>query len=273
MSKKSNNFLITLNNPTYDIHEFMERVKAAGFTYCRVQLERGEAGTLHLQGVFGGKATRFSVIHKLLPGAHVEAARNPFQSWEYCGKEDTRVEGPVEFGVPPAAKWRKGDTKARNAMLLEKGVVKAVEDGDIPVMQLPKLKLAIDLYNSLAAKPSDLDELDNYWFYGPPGTGKSRGARTRWPGIYNKPLNKWWCDYKGEETILLDDFSKEHKVLGPHLKNWADHYAFVAETKGGGVTIRPKRFVITSNYTPEEIFEDQVTCEAIRRRFKFEHFV
>lgn len=135
---------------------------------------------------------------------------------------------------------------------------------------MPKLKIAIDLFNSLAAKPSDLDKLDNYWFYGEPGTGKSRGARDRWPGLYNKPLNKWWCEYQGQETVLLDDFSKEHKVLGAHLKNWADHYSFVAETKGGATTIRPTRIVITSNYTPEEIFEDQVTCEAIRRRFKFE---
>ena len=36
--------------------------------------------------------------------------------------------------------------------------------------------------------------------------------------------------------------------------------------------MRPKRIIITSNYEPEEIFEDKMTIEAIRRRFKFEHF-
>lgn len=152
-------------------------------------------------------------------------------------------------------------------MLIEKGAAAAVKDGDIPIMQLAKVKHAIELYRSITSKPAALDKLDNYWFYGPPGTGKSRGARERWPGLYNKPLNKWWCEYQREDTVLLDDFSKEHKVLGPHLKNWADHYAFVGETKGGGMTMRPVRFVVTSNYTPEEIFEDKVTCEAIRRRF------
>ena len=70
---------------------------------------------------------------------------------------------------------------------------------------------------------------------------------------------------------MLDDFSKEHKVLGPHLKNWADHYPFVAETKGGGTTIRPRRIIVTSNYSPEEIFEDQMTIDAIKRRFKMEY--
>lgn len=247
-------------------------MKAMGFTYGRCQLERGENGTLHIQGCFGGKATRFTAIASKMPSAHTEKAKNPFKSWEYCGKEDTRVEGPVEFGIPPAALNRKGDLQARNAMLIAKGVVKAIDDGDIPLINLPKLKIALDLYTSLKTQPKTLDALDNYWFYGLPGTGKSRGARARWPSIYNKPLNKWWCQYQGEETVLLDDFSKEHKVLGAHLKNWADHYPFVGESKGGGMTIRPTRLVITSNYKPEDIFEDEVTCQAIRRRFKFEHF-
>jgi hypothetical protein len=74
------------------------------------------------------------VVTKLIPGAHVEAAKSPFDSWEYCGKADSRVEGPVEFGVPPAALNRKGDLKKRNLMLLEKGPAKAVEDGDIPLI-------------------------------------------------------------------------------------------------------------------------------------------
>lgn len=193
-------------------------------------------------------------VKKIWPTAHIEVCRDPYEVWEYSGKEDTRVSGPAEFGVPPAQRNKKGNVAARNKALIEKGVVAAVDDGDIALIQIPKLKHALDLYQSLKAKPQDLPKLDNYWFYGDPGTGKSRGARTRWPTLYNKPLNKWWCDYKQEETVLLDDFSKEHACLGPHLKNWADHYAFVGESKGGGATIRPTRLVVTSNYTPEEIW-------------------
>lgn len=145
----------------------------------------------------GGKQYRFNAIKKEFPTAHIEAAKDAFKSWEYCGKEDTRVSGPAEYGVPPAQRNVAGNVAARNKMLLDKSPAQAVADGDIPLMQLPKLKLAIDLYHSLATVPTNLDSLDNYWFYGAPGTGKSRGARARWPGIYNKPLNKWWCDYTG----------------------------------------------------------------------------
>lgn len=129
------------------------------------------------------------------------------------------------------------------------GVVKAVEQGYINIERAPQLKNALDLVRSLKSTPMNLEVLDNYWFVGLPGTGKSRGARLRWPGLYNKPLNKWWTEYAGQETVLLDDFSLEHACLGAHVKHWADHYPFTAESKGGGCVIRPKRIVVTSNYS------------------------
>jgi len=106
------------------------------------------------------------------------------------------VEGPVEFGVPPAQPYRKGDIKARNLLLLEKGAEAAVKDGDISLMQYAKLKHSIELYNACSVKHSDLNRLDNKWVYGPPGVGKSRKARQDYPNYYDKPLNKWWDDYK-----------------------------------------------------------------------------
>lgn len=70
---------------------------------------------------------------KKLKGCHVEISKNAMAAWKYCGKEDTRVEGPEEFGIPPASKAVKGDTAARNKMILEYGVVKACEEGLFPV--------------------------------------------------------------------------------------------------------------------------------------------
>lgn len=261
------NFIITYNNPQVDVHQALELVKAAGYTYARGQLERGESGTPHLQFTFGGKRSRVAAIQKLFPGCHVEQAKDPFRAWEYCGKDDTRVEGPVEFGVPPARLNVKGSKKERNQMLLEKGAEAAVRDGDIGLMDYAKLKHNIELYKSVTIKLDELPQLDNEWIYGPPGTGKSRMARDQNPDHYDKPLNKWWDDYKGQSCVILDDFSKEHACLGPHLKRWADHYPFTAEVKGGATNLRPAKIVVTSNYAIEEIWQDFDTQTAIRRRF------
>ena len=53
------------------------------------------------------------------------------------------------------------------------------------------------------------------------------------------------------------------------MKIWADCYAFQYESKGGGGMGRPKRLIVTSNYTIRDIFgEDEAMCEAITRRFE-----
>lgn len=57
-------------------------------------------------------------------GVHLEVAHNAFKSWVYCGKEDTRVSGPWEFGDPPKASLCSlGDKKERNKMLLAKSPI------------------------------------------------------------------------------------------------------------------------------------------------------
>ena len=123
--------------------------------------------------------------------------------------------------------------------------------------------------------PETLTYLDNYWYYGPTGTGKSKGAREAYPNYYNKPKNKWWDGYQGEDTIIIDDLGLDDaKWIGSFLKVWADHYPFVAECKGRSRCIRPTRFIVTSNYAINEIFTDQVgELEPLMRRFKQVHFI
>lgn len=70
---------------------------------------------------------------KKFPGCHIEIAKNAMAAYAYCGKEDTRLEGPIDHGVPPAAKNVAGDTQKRNKLILEYGPVKAVEEGLVPI--------------------------------------------------------------------------------------------------------------------------------------------
>lgn len=55
------------------------------------QLEQGENGTPHIQGLLKTESVRFSAVKKLLPRAHIEKARNTFALVQYVAKEETRL--------------------------------------------------------------------------------------------------------------------------------------------------------------------------------------
>lgn len=95
-------------------------------------------------------------------------------------------------------------------------------------------------------RPVDKDHLRGIWLHGASGVGKSRLARDKFPNSYPKLCNKWWDGYKGQETVIMDDIGKDHKVLGQQLKIWTDRYGCILETKGGAVVDNYQWFIVTS---------------------------
>jgi len=133
-------------------------------------------------------------------------------------------------------------------------------------------KIRMDLgVNVVDLPPSSVPV--NFWYFGKTGTGKSRSARADFPDAYLKnAATKWWDGYIDQENVIIDDLDKKHEYQGYCLKIWADMYAFVAESKGASMMIRPKVIVVTSNYHPSDIWIDNTTLEPILRRFKVVEF-
>lgn len=258
------NYLFTWNNYTEDSEKYLRSL--AGVRYCCGGYEVAPTtGTPHIQGYIMWKdAKSLSATIKLLPGCHITPASTVEEGIAYCKKEGKYF----EFGVPPVSRKRKGEMeKERWAEARKKactGRMKEIED-----------ELFIRYYSTFKKMEKDhmvtlpcLEILDNQWIYGPSGSGKSRMAREENPGSYYKMANKWWDGYEGQETVIIEDLDKAHGVLGHHLKIWADHGAFIAETKGAGIMIRPKKIIVTSNYCPSDIWQETEMLEPIMRRFK-----
>lgn len=236
--------------------------------YMCGQLEMGENQTMHLQFFVNfSQPVRITRITKVDKTIHAEKVKVNNGADAYCMKEDTRVEGPWEFGVRPikrndATDWERVRTLAKQNQL---------EDipADIFVRHYGNLsKIAKD-----NLQIEDGEELRGHWYVGPSGTGKSSTARKEFPNFYPKLCNKWWDGYKGEPAVIMDDVGLDHKCLGQQLKIWTDRYGCILETKGGAITDKYQTFVVTSQYTIEDIWHgDDATIDALRRRFRLRYF-
>ena len=269
----SKRWCFTLNN--WSEEEF-KKVLNIVCIYRVVGKEVGESGTPHLQGFIVFRSSqRLSAMKKLLERAHWEPARGSTdQASDYCKKEGNYVEdglkpdasgrrAGISGGAAEKLRWDSAKEHARNGNFDE-------IPSDIYIKYYRTLK---EIAKDNMVKPADVDDVTGVWLYGGPGVGKSRKAREDYPGAYLKMQNKWWDGYQGEEYVILDDF--DSKELGHLLKIWADRYSFVAETKGGAMHIRPKKFVITSNYSPDDAkfdWDDEMRA-AIKRRFHVIHML
>lgn len=264
---RSRSYVFTLNNYTKEEELYVQGLECVYLVYGR---EVGKSGTPHLQGFIKFRNGRSeSTVRKLLPRAHVEVCRDVERAIQYSKKDGDCF----EKGVEPQ---KNGGDKAveiaeKNKRLREAPLEELVRTGELSLNQVPIIKKArviLDQENSLY----EHDQVRGVWIYGPPGTGKTHLARS-YGDVYLKAQNKWFDGYTGQATIVLDDFDSQGSCLGHYLKIWADKWSCTGEIKGGTVNLQHRKFIVTSNYHPSELFEDKQMLDAILRRFELKNLL
>lgn len=120
-SQRARSWCFTLNNYTQkDIDTLThENFKLETNKFC-FQEEKGENGTIHLQGVISYKdAKSFTNMKKLLPLAHWEQCRNLKRSLRYCSKDTTRNGKIYTHNYIPASELHQFTEENINKWLLE----------------------------------------------------------------------------------------------------------------------------------------------------------
>lgn len=257
--ERSRSWCFTINNYSVLDIDVCDTVVCEYIIYGR---EIGEHGTPHLQGYIRVKNAKTLRAMKTYfhPNAHLEMAKTVKEAIEYCKKDGDWT----ERGTAPMTQEEKG-LKGKAAIEARWNLAKAGLFEDLPPEQ-------IKTYEYIFRKNLEVEDrgtLDNLWIQGPSGCGKSSFVRQEHAEFYSKPMSKWWDGYNHEDVVLLDDFDPTHATfLSYFLKIWTDHYAFNAEVKGGMLKIRPKKFIVTSQYRMDQCFPDPETLAAIRRRFQ-----
>jgi len=267
---RAKHWCFTINNP--EGWPVVPEKWCLGVEYLVVGREKAPStGTLHYQGYvcFSDKLRLSQVRDHFAPHKQVHAEKmrgSPQQASEYCMKSETRVMDPYVYGVLPlggnfADRWQ----GVRE--LCKRGDFEAIPDS----IYIPHLANIHKVHEMTKPKPTEA-MVECFWYWGAPGTGKSRRARYEAGDFYIKDVSKWWDNYKGESSVIIDDFDPSHRGMAQLIKTWCDRYPFPAHCKGSMQVIRPTKIWITSNFSIEQCF-DGVDAKAVKRRFKVTEFL
>jgi len=265
---KARAFCFTLNNPSITDETNIEALDYNYLVYGREIAPT--TGTAHLQGYIQFKNPRGVKAIGGLFKWHVEPAKGDSKvNYDYCTKSGNYV----EKGARPKTKKEAAILGGEEEKKIWGEIILQSKLGTLEA-ENPKIYFthyrtaeALRVKHQQTVPVPTLDKPAGTFYIGPTGCGKSRTAREENPGAYIKNCNKWWDGYNGQECVIMDDLDPlVAKALSHHIKIWLDHYPFTAEIKGGSIFIRPKRIIITTQYSLDKLFEDPEVLAAIKRR-------
>lgn len=237
------------------------------YDYLVFQLEQGELGTPHYQGyiVFSSKQ-RLTALTAIFRTAHWEIARGtPTQNRTYCTKPDGRLGDFCEVGdFPETTPGRRTDLERLHSRLQDAPLQPSEYASEFFALFARYPDLPNRYFLAQRATPRKEEEGFRTWLLlGPPGLGKSRFslhlARALGGGEpYRHGNTKWFDGYRGERTVILDDFCGSSLPFST-FKRLVDRYPFRVELKGSSCEMAATNFIITSNYDPEIWWKPEVT--------------
>lgn len=216
------------------------------------------------------KKRRLASIKKYFPErAHFDAVKCIDEALNYCAKDDeTTCPGTrFSFGSHPFRRNCKRDWDE---------VYQCAKNGDLDDISADVL---VRYYNNLKKIKTDFmtpprrENVKGFVYWGLTGTGKTTRAFDEAPDAYFKiASNKWWDGYRGQESVILDEFTGQVSV--EHILRWINWAPCLVETKGGTIPLLATTFYFTSNVNPEDWW-DNINIEqyrAFKRRVVITHF-
>lgn len=288
-------FVFTWNNPPAFsegssraewVSERWTNLSSKGAVWLICQMETAPStGTVHLQGAISfAKPVRKQAVSNLLCKAWVCQRRGSVDDCvTYCSKEESRLEGPWEFGERPVGQ-EAGKKNLPGAKLKE--IYSLMENGaslDEIMALYPADFIRLErnirsVWSRLTQKRASGPRLDLKVIVlnGPTGSGKTRTAFELAGGydadkvfVVQKTTGKgqtvWWNGYESQPTVILDEFDDTWYSY-KELLRVLDVHPYRCDTKGGFVWLAATTIIITSCRPPRMWYAGQVERAELDRR-------
>ena len=247
----------------YGIDE-VPRALPDGVSYLIWQLERcPTTGREHAQGYIHYECQRTLLsVSKQFPRAHLLKSRGtPQENRVYCTKEETRIDGPFEYGVLPVQGARSDLNGLRAA--IKRGATQA-ELGEMDCWW--RYHKAAKIYRDSLNPPNSFSPVKCFVLVGSTGSGKTRWCYENYPQLFKMSCfdPPWFDGYEGEDTILFDDFYGG--IKHSQMLQLLDGYPQRLPVKGGFVQKRWKTVLITSNKHPQTWYSNEHLWPPLARR-------
>lgn len=246
--KRYRAWVITINNYTEEDVEGLENY----FKTCVYAIYGKEiaptTGTPHLQAyAYSRNALTCKSLSKKLPRARLAPAKGSAEDNQiYCSK----AKDYKEFGTLPQ-QGKRTDLDEIKDVVKSTGKMSEVV---LVAKSYQSVKMAEQLLKY--HEPVRTWEPEVKWYYGETGTGKTQTALKEFNyDCYMCMDNaKWFEGYDAHENVIIDDMRTNFTSYNNLLKLLGGA-PYRVETKGGSRQFLARRIIITSCYTPEEIYD------------------
>jgi len=251
---QARSWVFTINNPSStDLPQAPAWVEKAKF--CVWQLELSGTGTRHLQGYINLKQpARLAALKKLDPTAHWEVRRGTHkEAYDYSTKEDTRIEGPFEYGEAPE-QGKRNDLGAVKRAIDEGYSDKEIADDFFSIWV--RHQKAFALYRAISTPPRNF-KTNVTVIYGPTGVGKTHDINEQFPDAY-------WLTRTGNGTVYFDGYSDQKAVVIDEFYGWfpydlllrlLDKYPMQVSIRGSAANFVAEHVILSSNAHPTEWYK------------------
>lgn len=260
------NYCFTLNNWTEEEYLALKKIE---FVYMVVGKETGTTGTPHLQGyVEFQNSKRLTSLKKFNSRIHWEPRRDTQEeAIEYC-KKDNEYE---EFGTKKN-QGKRTDLNALRDEIMAGGRVDDIAKEEPAIVH--QYGRTLDRLEDIALRKRWRTEMTKgIWYWGKTGTGKSHKALENFNRAthYVYPIKDkgWWDGYRGQETVIINDFRGE--IPYNTLLQIVDKWPYNVPRRGREPTpFVSKTVIVTSSLPPEQIYhhqQEEGSLEQLYRRF------